>query len=145
MRSFLSIVPASLFILFLCATIVSDKIFDVFDCVEVEMDSLNPDVVAQTRSFMRSQLDVECNQPDPEYRRLRTISMALLFIWPVGMPVLFVLSMLPVRHDLLRGRQTRATTVTDFLHREYKPSLFWWECATAIRTEVLATADLCRC
>jgi hypothetical protein len=40
MSSFLHIVPASLFILFLCATTVSDKIFDVFDCIAVETDSL---------------------------------------------------------------------------------------------------------
>jgi hypothetical protein len=122
---FLSIVPASLFILFLCATTVSDKIFDVFDCVEVETDSLQ--VVAQTRRFMRSQLDVECDQSNPEYSRLWNISMALLFVWPVGMPVVFMLSMLPARHDLHLGRQTRGTTVTAILHKEYKPMFFFFE------------------
>jgi hypothetical protein len=123
--AFQSTVPVSLLICFMSVITVSDKIFAVFDCVEVEADSLQ--VVAQTRLFMRSQLDMECDKSIPDYRRIWAIAMTLLFIWPVGMPILFMLSMLPIRADLLKGHQTPVTQRTAFLHREYEPPYFMWE------------------
>jgi hypothetical protein len=52
---------------------------------------------------------------------------AFVAIWPIGVPVLFLLMLLPIRKDLLLRRSTRLVQNTAFLHREYKPIWFFWE------------------
>ena len=43
----------------------------------------------------------------------------------------------PSRRDLLQRKSTRLVRATGFLHREYKPHLFWWELVEMIKRLLL--------
>ena len=51
----------------------------------------------------------------------------LALVWPVLVPIAFVLCLLPARRDLALNRNTRYVQATAFLHKEYEPAFFWWE------------------
>ena len=121
---FLEALPLSLFVAFVSVIAVSKQIFSVFDCTEFQTDSRTQP--ATTRSFIASQLTIECSD-NPEYMSLRTAAYVFGVIWPVGMPILFILATVPFRRDHLRGRTTPATKATMFLHKEYEPAFYWWE------------------
>lgn len=115
----------SLFASFCLTPNVSRSIFASFDCVTFELDGSEPG--ASTRqSFLRNDLTLECYG---EAHRSQVLLKAYVFllIWPIGMPLLYVLVLLPVREDLRKQKQTRMVRATRFLHKEYQPLFFWWE------------------
>ena len=79
------------------------------------------------RRFISSYIGIECDTRLPEYWKVRNLAYALMVIWPVGMPLAFLLALLPIRTLLREERSSRLTRATAFLHRDYKPSLFFWE------------------
>ena len=41
----------------------------------------------------------------------------LFFIWPVGMPLMLLLILLPMQRDIRKGHNTSSTRATAFLHK----------------------------
>ena len=65
---------------------------------------------------------------DPEYARIKVCATVLMIVWPIGVPLAYLLVLLPSRKHLLRGRSTTVIRATSFLHREYEPQFaFFWE------------------
>jgi len=125
-NSLLQLLPLSLFVAFCTCVSVSKYIFAVWDCMDIEDNSL---VVPPTsRSFMASDLAVECDiLGNSEYARTRDLATVMFAIWPVGMPLIFLAILLPSRKALLKERLTRLTRATSFLHKDYEPEFFFWE------------------
>eukprot|EP00964_Phaeocystis_antarctica_P025281 scaffold14193_cov85-Phaeocystis_antarctica.AAC.3 len=53
------------------------------------------------------------------------------------MPLMYMLVLFPSREALRQGRTTRMVKATAFLHKEYKPTFFWWEVVTLTQRLVL--------
>jgi len=76
---------------------------------------------------LREDLSIECGTD--EHIQLQTIAYLFFAIWPVGMPILYFLVLLPSRKSLEAQPQvsTPLTRATSFLHQEYIGRYYWWE------------------
>ena len=112
-----------------CAT-VSMGIFTAWDCIEIEVS--HDAEIAPARRFLRADLSIECGNGDvwmaaPEYERIERLSSIMLVIWPICVPLLCFLFLIPINKDLRQRRNTRWVQATAFLHKEYEPQFFFWE------------------
>ena len=117
---------------------ICTSIFRVWYCESF----LYSDVTGVEHTFLAGDLAISCDAPfTPEYARLRAIAWVLIFLWPIGMLVLYAALLLACRSTLVN--EDPATTLvraTRFLHIDYKPQYFFWEGGTttpqtaAIRT-----------
>eukprot|EP00966_Prymnesium_polylepis_P069081 1605057-Prymnesium_polylepis.3 len=54
----------------------------------------------------------------------------MVAIWPIGMVAMYMALLIPLRFMLLDETGTSPLLLaTSFLHRDYKPSYYWWEVA----------------
>jgi hypothetical protein len=127
-------VPLALEISFLLVSTVSQSIFDTWDCSEYELDG------DKVRTFLNADLQIVCRGNDypEEYDTIKTIAYASLFLWPIGMPLIYIVVLVPIRAELRQRKQTRWVKATEFLHQDYKPGLFLWEIVTLTQRLVLS-------
>jgi hypothetical protein len=133
--AFVVAAPFALFVSFLLCPTVSKGIFDTWDCIKYELD----DAKEEVRTFLNSDLQVVCsgnNHPE-EYDNITNLAFFFLLLWPIGMPTIFLLVLLPNREALRQRRKTRMVQATAFLHREYDPTFFWWEIVTLTQRLIL--------
>ena len=118
----------------LCPT-VSKGIFDTWDCREYELDGATGEI----RTFLKSDLQVVCSGNDhpEEYGEITNIAYFFLLVWPIGMPLIFLLVLFPIRKALRQRRKTIMVQATAFLHKEYEPTFFWWEIVTLMQRLIL--------
>ena len=128
-------VTLALEISFLLVTTVSKSIFDTWDCSEYELDG------DKVRTFLNADLQIVCSGNDypEEYNTITKIAYASLFLWPIGMPLIYIVVLFPIRAMLRQRKQTRWVRVTEFLHKDYKPACFWWEIVTLTQRLVLSS------
>jgi hypothetical protein len=86
-----------------------------------------------------------------EYKRIRSVAWVLVLVWPIGLPLLYLALLLPVRKVIQTNHTSRLAKATTFLHREvrslrpislliaaaltcpvrsraqYEPKFLWWE------------------
>ena len=55
---------------------------------------------------------------DEEYSRLLVLAVSFVAVWPVGVPLLFLVVLLNCREAIMQGRMSRLVRSTSFLHRE---------------------------
>jgi len=113
--------PYMIFISFCLVQSVSAGIFSAWDCVQFVFDSAS----GTTRTFLREDLSIECDTE--QHWQIKRIAFVFFAIWPVGMPLLYLLMLWPCRVALLEARSTPLTHATSFLHQEYTPQYFAWE------------------
>jgi hypothetical protein len=77
------------------------------------------------REFLREDMSVECSTD--EHDQIKQIAYVFFAIWPLGVPLLYLLMLLPCRDALISSRSTPLTRATSFLHDEYVAQYFWWE------------------
>jgi hypothetical protein len=77
-------------------------------------------------------LSIECGSD--QHASVQRVAYVFFAIWPVGMPLLYLLMLVTCRGALVEKRSTPLTHATSFLHQEYSSHFFWWEYVTAIRT-----------
>ena len=124
-------VPGMLLIAFISLIAVSHRMFSVFDCMSFEADSLSSP--PRSSDFVATDLSVACDDKEvwrgesSEYARVKLIAALLIVVWPVGMPLAFVIVLFSLRHSFRTCRGTRLTRATSFLHREFEPPFFYWE------------------
>ena len=127
--------PFALFVSFLLCPTVSKGIFDTWDCREYEIDGATGEV----RTFLNADLQVVCSGNDhpEEYDEITNIAYFFLLVWPIGMPLIFLLVLFPIRKALRQRRKTIMVQATAFLHKEYEPTFFWWEIVTLMQRLIL--------
>jgi hypothetical protein len=91
------------------------------DCVDFVFDSAS----GERKSFLRGDLSVECWTD--KHAQIQNTAYVFLAIWPLGMPFLYLLLLLPSRGAFVNKRTTLLTRATSFLHAEYYQKYFWWE------------------
>jgi hypothetical protein len=120
--------PYVIFISFCLVQSVSAGVFSAWDCVEFIVDSTSTPEV--TKEFLREDMSIECETD--EHWKIKRVAYVFFALWPVGMPLLYLLMLVPCREVLLlpsddERRKTPLIIATSFLHGEYVPELFWWE------------------
>ena len=127
--------PCALFVSFLLCPTVSKGIFDTWDCTEYELDG----AMGEVRTFLNSDLQIVCsgNKHPEKYDTIKSIAYIFVLLWPIGMPVIFLLVLLPNRKALRQRRTTRMVQATSFLHKEYDNDFFWWEIVTLAQRLIL--------
>ena len=130
LQSVLDAVPLVLFICFCLCASTSSSIFATWSCAEYAYDSTADPPTYM--SFLRADLSLKCADIDgdetlytAEYTQVKSAAWAFIVVWPVLMPVLFLVVLLPSRAALLSRRSTRLVRATAFLHSEYEPMYFW--------------------
>jgi len=119
--------PLSLSASFCLCPGVSRGIFASWDCESFELD-----VAGNKRSFLREDLTIICSDSTgssdlSRFGALVQLAVVFLLCWPIGMPLLYLLVLVPNRTALQQRRRTQMVRATEFLHKEYAPMYFWWE------------------
>lgn len=123
------IVPAALLITFVLVPSRATQIFQTFKC---DSFAYSPQ---ETRRYLNDDLSVDCDSP--EYAALRTSAFILVFVWPMGVPILYVLLLWASRKSIQSGERTTLSHATEFLYDDYRTSLYWWEPLEMCRKLVL--------
>ena len=68
---------------------------------------------------------LECGSA--EHNKVKSVAVLYLFMWPIGMPFLFVVLLIRARKAIKARRPSALSNATKFLHKEYDAAFFWWE------------------
>ena len=115
----LGALPLMLFFMYCFITSIARGIFAAWSCEEFVADSTQ--TPAETRSFLRDDLRVECWRTR-EHEQIRSLAVFFVMLWPVAVPLTFLALVLPIRRALVERQATRLVRATFFLHREYEVS-----------------------
>lgn len=127
-RAALDALPAVLVIAFGFCASVSSGLFASWSCVEYEVETPPGASEPLTRRYLRADLTVVCDEDiDENFRTIRLYSWILICVWPLGVPLVFLLLLLPIRYAILQKRNTRLVLATAFIHKEYEPHYYFWE------------------
>jgi hypothetical protein len=113
--------PYAISISFCLVQSVSRNTFSAWDCEEFMFDSATD----TKKQFLREDLSIECGSE--QHTQIKNVAYVFFAIWPVGMPLVYLLMLLPSRNALIKKSTTPLTRATSFLHEEYVGKLFWWE------------------
>jgi len=123
--------PASLLLGFCFTPNVSSYIFRTWHCKSFAHDGY------EEHSFLALDLSVRCDDSDA-HREIIGVAWVMIVIWPVGMVLGCLGLLLPLRFVFLEeAAPTPLLRATAFLHRDYKPSYFWWEVASLAQRTIL--------
>jgi hypothetical protein len=133
-RGVLMALPAVSIITFLAFPSVSSIAFRAWACVEFDMDTKYdadnnplPRAAPDVESFMRDDLRIQCGSPDHD----DAVSLAYLaiFLYPIGIPLLYLLLLVSAREAISQDRPTRLSSALSFLHRDFEARMYGWEIA----------------
>ena len=109
--------PLILFISFVLVAPTSSSIFAAWTCETFALNSIAKPPT--TTAFLLADLSLKCDSSDAEYARVESLAYVFVGLWPIGVPLLFLLVLLQCRAAISQGRVTRLVRATSFLHREY--------------------------
>eukprot|EP00966_Prymnesium_polylepis_P180208 4172821-Prymnesium_polylepis.1 len=113
------VLPMTLAITFVVVPSTSMRIFRTFVCEPVEYGN------GETRRYLKADLSYLCNSD--EYEEARSTAFLFIAVWPVGIPVLYMVLLLASRRALVKGVPTPLTRATAFLSGDYTENAFYWE------------------
>eukprot|EP00966_Prymnesium_polylepis_P304929 7045110-Prymnesium_polylepis.1 len=106
---------------FLVVPSTATRIFKTFLCDAIEYD----EVAHETRSYLHDDLYLDCGST--EYHYTRNTAIAMLLVWPVGVPLMYSVLLWRSRSAHLTGIPTPLSRATTFLSGDYTEAAFWWE------------------
>ena len=114
--------PPTLGLTFLVLPSTSTRIFRAFDCETFEYDATS------SLRYLHADLSLSCDSD--EYVSTQATAMAVLALWPVGIPVLYAMLLWASRGAIRTGVPTSLSRATAFLWGEYRADVglvFLWE------------------
>ena len=123
LHSLLRTLPFLLFIAYCLVAGTSTSIFAAWRCEVFEVDSLA--VPITTTKLLREDMTVACDLHKEEYSGIIWLAFSFVAIWPIGVPLAFLVLLISFRRKIQRGRGTRVVRATSFLHREYHRIFYW--------------------
>ena len=107
---------------------VAAQLFLAFQCESFGYDDFA--VPPKSKAYLQASLDVECFPRDESDRRHAAImawTYPFIVLWPVAMPLLYVLLLHRCRHAILQHRPTTLSRATRFLWNGYEDAYYWYE------------------
>eukprot|EP00966_Prymnesium_polylepis_P263695 6091521-Prymnesium_polylepis.1 len=111
--------PFFLGLTFLVIPSVSLRIFKAFSCFSI--DSGNGEV----KRFLQADPKISCDSG--EYTATRYTSVAMIIIWPVGVPLMYTCLLALCQEAVRTGNRTPLSRATRFLWEDYSPEMMFWE------------------
>ena len=99
---------------------VSSAAFRAFSC----------DRFDNGREYLRADYSLECSTAthfSEEQESLKRLAWLSIFLYPVGISLVYALLFLCARRSILQDRPTPLSKALDFLVRDFEPGYFWWE------------------
>jgi len=104
---------------------VSRSIFKARKC-----ESFSINVLDETRrSYLMADLDVLCSADDDKYRELDLIFWSFFVLWPVLVPLTFLVLLLSLRPAVRAQRISPLANACRFLWHDYDADFIFWEVA----------------
>ena len=128
--------PVLLFVSFCMCPTVSAGIFATWGCDVYEVDS----AARLTHSMLREDLSVACSEGGvrtEEHQSLIELAYVFVAIWPLGLPLCYFILLQGCQRDFSRRAQTPLVAATELLHKEYKPTFYWWELLSLLQRLIL--------
>jgi hypothetical protein len=113
------VLPLTTGLTFVLVPSTSTRIFKTFLCDPIQYDD------AVTQHFLHVDLSLNCD--GDEYTETYSAAVAMLVIWPVGIPALYAILILGSRGALRKGHSTKLSRATNFLYGDYGRHAIWWE------------------
>ena len=117
------VLPPTLGLTFLVVPSTSTRIFRAFLCETFQYDE------DTSRRYLYADLTLSCDTN--EYEATRAMAFAMLVLWPVGIPLLYIALLWASRTALRTGNPTSLSRATAFLSEDYDYSLLtalgFWE------------------
>ena len=107
--------PYLLYLLFFAFPLVSSRAFQAFDCEEFDDGT----------RFLRVDYSLDCD--DNEYSRVVYLAWVAIAVYPVCIPLLYLMLLLTARKAILTEHPTDLSRSLTFLTSDYEPSMYWWE------------------
>ena len=117
---------ALVLVFYLVLPSVSRSIFKARQCESFAYD----DETGRRISFLLADLSLTCNSGpgwSNESAGLQAYFWPLFVLWPVAVPIGFLMLLLPTRSALRSKRITMLARASSFLWRDYEPALLFWE------------------
>ena len=128
----LTSLPFALVVVFFFVAGVSTQIFQARACIGYVVE----DATQARRFFLREDLSIEC-YTSKEHEGLVNLMWVFVFVWPVGVILLYSLVLVPCRDPILAGESTAFTRATFFLTNDYHPHVYFWEIVELLRRTLL--------
>ena len=129
---------AAILIFYLALPGVSRSVFRARQCVSYN----NDDSVGKLRSYLIADLSVKCNADDPDFASLDAYFWSFFALWPVCVPLAFLLLLVKVRPAVQEQRLTPLADACRFLWRDYDAGLLFWEVIDLLRRLLLTSIIL---
>ena len=114
-------IPLTTVVTYLLVPGTATHIFKTFLCDPFEYDT----AAGTTRRYLHEDLTLSC--ASGEYEATRRTAIALIFLWPIGTPLLYLI-LLQQSRDAIRTRNpTPLSTATALLSADYRPGAYYWE------------------
>ena len=120
-------------ILYFVLPSVSNSIFDAIICRAFKTS----DEEDTTRSYLVADWSILCDIDNTEFNSLRTLFWTAFTIWPILVPLIFVILLITIRKSVRAKRTTLLTDACRFLWRDYKESMLFWEVFEIYRRLIL--------
>ena len=78
-------------------------------------------------SFLKADYRIVCE--GAEYDGIVRIAIIAVLMYPVGIPLMYLLLLIAARRAIIKERPTRLSTALSFLHRDFVARLYWCEIA----------------
>ena len=110
----LAALPWLLTLSFLTFPMVSSTAFRAFSCEAFD-----------NGSYLRADYALECDSV--EHRSAKRLAWLAIFLWPVGVSLLYAALMLRTRRAINNDQPTALSKALRFIVQDYRPAFFWWE------------------
>ena len=117
--------PLVLRMLFLIYPIITTIAFEAFSCHHFEGGA----------AYLAADVTVQCYTDD--HYRIRSLAWFAVSVYAIGFIVVVFLLLYTARHAIIDKRPTRLSRALSFLHREYDPAFYFWECCEMTRRFLL--------
>jgi hypothetical protein len=117
--------PEILLLLFLLYPLVTNAAFEGFPCYEFEGG----------RAWLRADVGIECNTD--EHTSAQLLAWTAVVLYPIGVSVFCFVLLFKASDAIVTGKQTRLSTATTLLWKEYSRMTFWWELMELLRKFLL--------
>ena len=84
-------------------------------------------------SFLKADYRVVCE--GAEYETIKAVALLAVCLYPVGIPLMYLLLLIAARRAIIEERPTRLSTALSLLHRDFVKRLYW--CESTCQLELL--------
>ena len=126
-------VYTTIVIIYLFLPSITEGIFDAIECKSY----LSNDLTQDQKSYLINNWDVQCSKEDNEYKSTMPTFIALLILFPIGLPCGFLILLLSIRKSVQSKQITNLAQASRFLWRDYNTEVMFWDLFDIIRKVVL--------